>query len=396
MTAALSPSCSCCSLCSLCLCGGTLRIYVPAPDIPPLLGLWRRNLLTRKQYVVEAKAYWSDSWVRYSLPGGPFRVPRASPRISGRPPFSTITAASSARTAPDSKPTMTLISEATISEWWTSRPVKPSGPGIVEETERTPFGGKIGAGRQTFTAYSLFHLLDRAPITWAQAESNGTTTTIQHVPPINYREHQAVDLTAKRQLGNRSDSTNADGVYEFSADGALWSNQDAAAMVLANYAAANGPTFALAGQYTSLAQFHDVVELEGRTPWQVLNDLVERHRGFGMREIVSGSTVLVHVFSLLDEAVSLQGVSLPANADPVSFDLDTRIDLQDPAIWESVSARFDKVEVRGDRLLSAFTVAYADGTLEEAGLPPSKPPTAPGERPDRIQQLERQRPGRRK
>jgi hypothetical protein len=228
--------------------------------------------------------------------------------------------------------------------------------GRFQHDNLAPAGGARGSGVQNLIAYGLAHELDRTHISWAQAETPNGTASIDVIPPINYR--------SSGRLGNRSTARNSDGVYEFSSAGELWTNLDVAEMILALFTPENGPTFELGGDKDVLSNISGIYELQNRTPWDVLNELIDRRRGLGFVPVVMGETVVLRVYTVTDEAIVVGGVTIPANSNQVDINLDTSIKIVDPVVIRSVADLYQQIEVRGGPIVSCFTIAAADDTVD--------------------------------
>lgn len=234
--------------------------------------------------------------------------------------------------------------------------------GSIDVESFKPHGGAAGAGIQEFNAFEVGHELDRDAILGCKAENSfGGVTDIDWVPPANERYERGV-----REFGNRSASAHSDGAYYFSSDGAAWTNLDLAEMILKRYTPAGGPTFVLGGQKDALAQLKGVVQIAGRTPWNVLNQLISRRRGLGFYPEVQGQKVVLKVFSILEQKLKLGDVEIPGNTNIFNLDLDTSIMLEKPMATRSISTRFEELEARGERIVTVFTCGYDDDVLEKA------------------------------
>lgn len=233
--------------------------------------------------------------------------------------------------------------------------------GVIDVESFRPHGGASQAGVQEFQAFEVAHELDRDAILGCKAENSfGGVTDIDWVPAANERYERGV-----RQFGNRSSAKHSDDAYYFSGDGEEWTFLDIAEMVLKRYTPAGGPTFVLGGQKDALSQMKGLVQLAGRTPWNVLNQVISRRRGLGFYPEVQGANVVLKVFSILDQKLKLGDVEIPANTNQFNLKLDTSIMLDKPIVTRSVSTRFEEIEVRGERAVTVFTCGYDDEVVEE-------------------------------
>ena len=253
----------------------------------------------------------------------------------------------------------------------------PIWTGIVAGEDITPGGANPIGGDEGFAAFGLCQLLDREEIRTAKAlDGNGTIVDVQKLPTVNLKMDLNTTGGARSNrsqkwgnaadvFGNRSTSKHSDGAYVFSSEGNQWSNLDWAEAILARYAPVNGPTFQLGGQKSVLDQFHGVFEIAGKTPWVCLNELISRRRGVGFCPIVIGNVVVLYVFTLAESDFSIGDVVIPANSNRISVNLDSSIDIDRPNIVWNAATLFDRIEVRGQPMLSCFTISYPDGTLQK-------------------------------
>ncbi len=327
---------------------------------PGVVATGAGSIVREEKFAVETRATWASNWVRRkwlypvnatdavapSLGQGRFeytfgRLKRADKLTIAR---------HAALDVLSSDTFIRLLSVNTTRVWWT---------GVIDSETLLPYGDRKGAGNQEFGSFGIGHVLQRAVIDWAQARNAaGSTVELDWVPVINGRSGIL--------RGNRSAAVNADGVYEFYDEGGhLWSNLQAAQMVLYNYMPAGAPPIVLGGQYDVLDSMHDRVELDGRTVWDVLNDLIDRRKGVGFYPYVSGDTIVLYVYPILETSLTLGGVTIPSNTMRAALNIDQRIEILNCSIVRSNALRCDQITVRGNRILSCFTVAQADGTLAD-------------------------------
>lgn len=232
--------------------------------------------------------------------------------------------------------------------------------GVLDADSFVPHGGGTSAGVQELTAFEIAHELRRDAILGCKAENSfGSVADIDWVPVANEKYERGV-----REVGNRS-AAKHDEAYYFSGDGSVWTHLDLAEMILRRYTPANGPAFELGGQKDVLASLKTTVRLQGRTPWDVLNELIPRSRGMGFEPVVQGTTVILKVFTVLGTAVKIGEVEVPANANQVNLDLDTSILIDRPVVIRNAAMRFDEIEVRGERAITCFTWGYDDDVAEK-------------------------------
>lgn len=223
-------------------------------------------------------------------------------------------------------------------------------------------------GDQTIKAYGLEHELDRYRLKLARAWQNGATIEQRTLPAFNERSRRGAGV-----FGNRSTARHEDDVYEFSADGATWSALDIAESLLAWNLPDTAAPFQLGGQASELAKLQQVYRFPaGATLKQALDTLIDPRRGLGWCvRIDDANAVFIHVYSVLDEAVSLSSYTLPANAERFEIRLDDAQDIDEAVVTERKATAYKRIVVQGAPSKSVFTLSFADATLEEgfsAGL----------------------------
>lgn len=257
---------------------------------------------------------------------------------------------------------------------------------------------KIRRGVQAITARGLEFLLYRTIITDALVTQTvfdiGAQTsedkefTIGRAPAFNGAESGGLP-----NLGNRTTSklTIADppaaGPFEnhkFSLDGAVWNYLD-----VLNYLRGffmnrvlsipqktkRLPEFGLSGQFQDLAQFNSVIDQEGKSVGQLLNELMDRRNGYGWMVRTGGEpdpvsqdpdAVFIHVFSTFGEDIRFEGFKFTANQEQIDWDFADQIEVDKAVVVENRQDAFDQVIVRGARILSCFSVSFKDQNLEKA------------------------------
>lgn len=230
--------------------------------------------------------------------------------------------------------------------------------GVVEAETVRPHGSvDVPQGEQTFTAYALEHELDRAQIrgSWCD-DGEGGAYYIDRAIKFNSRGRRGPQLT-----GNRS---TAGPLFGDEASPAMWSNLDIVDYVIDRHVP-EPERWIGCGQVWGLASIEEEISLEGLTPFQALNQLIRRQRGMGWRVVSDGGPVAyVYVFSCSGEGFGFGGAVLESNPDQVILDLGGLRNV-DPVITFNHAARYDQIVVRGGPIVSAMSLSYTDGTLEE-------------------------------
>ena len=217
-------------------------------------------------------------------------------------------------------------------------------------------------GVQHITAYGLEYLLGRAPIRWAHVQQGSDYWEIGRLPTFNVQHRDGGTV-----LGNRIAAQHG-GKWYFAAEAgaSIWSAKDILNYLLA-WHAPGGPAWALGGQIDDLANYVEVVSLEGLTVRQALDKIIDRRRGYSWCVTTDGaaaSPATIQVFSILDANVSVAGFTFTANPAVQSFTLDAEDNVGAVQVRDDRTAVCDTVRVQGARVKSCFTVSFADGTLE--------------------------------
>ena len=243
-------------------------------------------------------------------------------------------------------------------------------------------------GDQELIAYGLEYLLDMVTLdqSYALPVGGSAPVAIDAMPDINAKQGGGYTAT----IGNRS-SAKYDGPYGadlgqsyvFAQDGAAWTLENYVEYLLVNFPP-GGPVhgdvpIALSGQTAALAditlpQTAQRWGTSGGTLRSALNDLISAGRGLGytMRVTdvtdpdtgdVTGTALGVHVFSTSANAINVAGATLPANAQRVTFDPSTRSDAPQVSITLDPTADYDRLIVRGQNLLTCFSLSFDDATL---------------------------------
>ena len=240
--------------------------------------------------------------------------------------------------------------------------------GIISDLAYSVHGGDPEPGGvQTLVAYGLEHLLDGVRVRSAKAAQGGGTAELPWCPPFNERYGRGPGA-----LGNRT-TTASGGLHRFSGDGAQWTNSQIIDRLMTDFApttgACDGMNWAWGGDMDILEAQVGQYALDGLTLRQALNTLIDRRRGQGWVVRVVGDTVGIHVFSVFDEPVTVEGRTIQPNADIVRFTLDgdAAHSLSDVVLWRQLSQRATRVVVRGQRILSTFTVGYGVTSTLEIG-----------------------------
>lgn len=237
--------------------------------------------------------------------------------------------------------------------------------GLIISEILTAGGGENPNGIQRIEAVGLPQVLNRDTITGSTVKGgSGSVVAVDTIYDFNKRGVSKGHLERlPAPLGNRSSAKHTDGAYTFGADGDLWTAYDQVEELLARHVPKNGPVFVLGGQADVLKQFHPVTERRGQTPWQVLTKLISPNRGLGVVPLVDDARVTLFVYTTLDAELTLGGVTIPASQEQFNISLDDTIDLDRPQLVFTDATRYEEVEVRGQPVLSCFSLSFPDSSL---------------------------------
>lgn len=237
--------------------------------------------------------------------------------------------------------------------------------GVITSEQFRIDGGDVsssGSGVQTITALELGHILNRKTLRGAYDEFPADTARlIGSMPTFNRRAQFGL---GGRVLGNRSDAKIAvtpaitggiSETYVFSADGKIWTHLNILENILGRYAP-DGFSFQITGQSEALASIEAVHAFDSFDLWSALNVLIDRRRGLGWALNTTGQGVLdLHVFTVVDRAVSVGDVTIPRNdsvVDNIALDTDYGVSA---SVQRSSEGRIDRIVVEGARIKTCFS-----------------------------------------
>lgn len=223
--------------------------------------------------------------------------------------------------------------------------------------------GAVPSGVEVYTCFGLTWFLDQTPITQTKVKHSGGTWLIDRVIPFN----GGTDSAMKR--ANRVSWRNYDETAKCFTDRTqttapkAWRAKHAAEYVLENFAPRNaaGSVLLPFGLDSTAADFLDyelgTIDYANQTPWQLLNQIIDRRRGLGWHLILDAGTLKVKVWSQTDVDITLpSGSVIPENADQTTYNFDTAVNIEDASVSTTLMSRYDQVIVRGERAGSVFTV----------------------------------------
>lgn len=212
----------------------------------------------------------------------------------------------------------------------------------------------IAKGRQMYEAVDLAFLLDRMTVRNAKAIQGGRVVQIDRVPQMNKSTDRGYS-----GIGNRSIVFDEDGIFRYSRDAAVWTHRQFLEMLLWDNRPA-GIRYVLTGQDSLLDSLASSGRIAGLSLRMLLDSLISRHRGLvwgvGNVGFDRGGVVPIEVETIYEEEITVGNVTLSPNNNIIELELGDshEIELLQFDLVEVNS--FDTVEVRGDFVLSCFTI----------------------------------------
>jgi len=114
-----------------------------------------------------------------------------------------------------------------------------------------------------------------------------------------------------------------------------------------------------------------ITRVQGRTVWDILNELANPALGLGWRidcpnAEQTDAVAEVKFFTHFSADLSAGGVIIPGNSDVHDLTIGDKRTLEQCAVQENRAGYADRIEVLGERIVVCCSVSYADGTLEKA------------------------------
>jgi hypothetical protein len=237
---------------------------------------------------------------------------------------------------------------------------------------------RISGGDQVLEAVGLEWFLSRETVhtSWVYSDAEMAAYEINRAIGFNMGFGEGRGVTYEDRANMHVD---ADGFAEDPSDAYLWNARFAVDYMLYRHgpkddggSAAPCP-FALANAATPFLNIYEPsVPTEGRSVWQILNDLISHSRGlvwwisYDFDRFVTEFTAVINVSSMAPAPLLLPGgATLPAALIDVALP-----DLNDPnerpRISRDLSRKYDHVICRGARRRAVFTVGVPAENLEPA------------------------------
>jgi hypothetical protein len=263
--------------------------------------------------------------------------------------------------------------------------------GVIDEEGTHPDGAyprgysstsRRPTGRQSLVAYGLEILLQRQTIDCCYWQNGNLINRIGRGLTFNefdQRYGNFYELDQRRgAAGNCSSARSGAGCYVFgdAQDIATWSTRDICEYLLTFHAPTNAAGLSLIEfewDQAALLLVPDwdapVVDLDGRTLKEVLDELLDRRRLLGYTldvqssDTPNGDRVILRPFTWLEEPLELEAGTFAANPRQKALDFDAARDIESAVLKRSASQTFDEVIVSGHRVVCCGSIASRDDTL---------------------------------
>jgi len=240
---------------------------------------------------------------------------------------------------------------------WTGRiTIEGDLPGSVDQND---ISALPATGEQSYTARGLAADLHRCRIYGSVVKIGGAATRIDSVFNFNVSGRRGGSPAGNRTGAKFTNAASGISSYIFAdskAGASTWRASDIVEYLLAWFAPA-AMSWTPDGQTTVLDTFTRVVS-PGRSVAATIDQLVDRRDATAWSVVVGADnlpTVTIH--SLLTEAITVGGVTVPANASPAAFDPDIEA-VEGILVTKSLEHRYDRIIARGERevVCGTFTV----------------------------------------
>lgn len=222
---------------------------------------------------------------------------------------------------------------------------------------REPRGNAtVTAGIQDWVAYGGKAVARRIENNTSFWYEDGDKVEIGWIPPMNVR-----DPKTKLLVGNRTSTTVDDGFYLHGGQ-STWSHGDYLYYYINNYVNISGaPQFTLAGQWSVLGDISTSIDWGAKQSFEeVLRKLIPKQEcGLDFVYVPTSAGYDVFIFTLQDADITFDSVTIPANANTVTIDLGSQLDLISKSIVVDRSRACDSIRVQSSRIVVCHSLAGA-------------------------------------
>lgn len=230
----------------------------------------------------------------------------------------------------------------------------------------------IPSGRQELVARPLTWLLQRKQLTTSKIEDGIGTKTINRALPFNSKAHGDQFWFGNRG-GDPFPATTDDLFFaeQWGFGAYVWTAAEMLQYVLLNNPILDNSSnlvCELSPASLPILKWYEPseVQIQGRTVWDAINQIIDRRRGLSWYfEVVEDtvSKLLIHVISTTDVPIVIGSHTIPANPTVETYDFDNLLDLQRVVEHSTTENSYEQLVIRGGRRGSVFSVSMADTTL---------------------------------
>lgn len=224
-------------------------------------------------------------------------------------------------------------------------------------------------GTQRISAVGLEYFLGRSQVDSAVVWDANAASEITIQRPLIFNAGGVSGLTTN--ISRRGNKKTGAVFFDQSASSEEWDGEFIIEYLLANHAA-NFPCTIGLGSFGPLEDYKPVLDTRNMTVFDLFNTLANPRRGYvwWLEYDDGGNSVDVKIDTLATSSISLpDGGTIPANANQITLDFDSQLDvLSGPTYSRNLSAQYDYIKCRGNRLTCTFTLGFGDGTLEKDWL----------------------------
>ncbi len=308
--------------------------------------------------IVQVKATWSDDW-QY-VPE--LRVRSASVRSAGHGLDSATFARKYGNVKlPWESDFSARSSWASIAGWWVRILfTSPAGPqpvwiGRFAGEGRDVFGNDTGqpSGEQAYTAHGPLQILRKIAVSTSWwSEDAVEEKELGWIPSINDRDPRGT-IVGNRTVSKVNGSYLYGQTYE-------WTHHDYAEYLLARFvdeSADSGPAWSLGGQAEILQQLTEPITMQAtQSVADILGRLIPKRLGLDYCVFANDDGFVVHVYALSAQEYTFGDETLPSNPNTVRVVAGETPDNVQTRVVQTEDHGYQKVRVRGERILCCCTL----------------------------------------